>query len=171
MIEIATIVIGYILAIVVGEIVQRGSKMHTKFIGILLAHMTVGLAVYFFLLFFTKRISLITILIFWMGAFLSWFCIRGHIECSILVLMLYLLKINGPMSPDELCALYETHYGAKLRIEELVKGGLITYHKEGFVVSRKGRLIVKIFSVITYLWTEDKVLYKKTFLRCNNIQE
>ena len=57
--------------------------------------------------------------IFWWGAFCSWFGCTSHIESSILLRMLYLLR-QRPMTDADLLAEYAVHYGEALRSEQLV---------------------------------------------------
>lgn len=156
MMELIIIFIGFFLANSGCKIVQRGRKIQTAWIAVLFMHIVVAIMVYF-LLSFIKGVSLVTITIFWVGAFVFWFNVCTLIESSILLHMLYLLKVNAPITKDKLLGLYQSHYGAQLRIEELLKGGLIELCQEEIVVSSKGSFIVKMFSIITYMWREDKV--------------
>jgi hypothetical protein len=80
--------------------------------------------------------------IYWAGAFLSWFGIRSHIESSILLRMLFLLK-NGAMSRSELLTTYERHYSATQRLEELKRAGLLQPGARGLEATRKGMFIAK----------------------------
>src|SRR5262245_45901165 len=59
--------------------------------------------------------DLISFLIFWAGAFLSWFGVRSHIESSILLRMVYLLR-RGPQAEHLLLAQYDSLYGEEHRL-------------------------------------------------------
>lgn len=79
--------------------------------------------------------------VFWAGAFLSWFCVRSHIESSILLRMLHLLR-GRERTGEELVADYESLYGAHQRRQELVASGLAEEGPDGLRVTAKGKRIL-----------------------------
>jgi hypothetical protein len=79
--------------------------------------------------------------VFWAGAFLAWFGVRSHVESSILLRMLYLLR-SEPLSGDQVVAAYEAQYGPQQRIDELLRGGLLERSGGGYRVTAKGQRIV-----------------------------
>src|ERR1700733_9243702 len=83
--------------------------------------------------------------IFWGGAFLSWFGVRSHVESSILLRMLYLLR-RGPMEEARLLEEYESHCGQAVRMEELFRGGLASNDGNRLAVTPKGRNILNVVS-------------------------
>jgi len=135
---------GFFLAIVMSEILLRGTKLQTGLSKVLLAH-----AIWFGLVWFymmrTDGFGLITLLIFWSGAFLTWFGMRSHVESSILLRMLYLLR-QKPISASHLLQEYESHYSEGARLEELFRGGLLEKKAGETVVTAKGRFIASIAS-------------------------
>jgi hypothetical protein len=85
--------------------------------------------------------------VFWAGAFLSWFGVRSHIESSILLRMLYLLRKN-PTTEATLLAAYEALGGEGKRREELARGGMMTMAGDRVVVTPKGRAILRVVSML-----------------------
>jgi hypothetical protein len=83
--------------------------------------------------------------IFWGGAFLSWFGVRSHIESSILLRMLYLLR-KRPLTETELIGAYTARYGESVRLEELFRGGLASRSGETLLVTAKGKAILRVVS-------------------------
>jgi hypothetical protein len=81
--------------------------------------------------------------IFWGGAFLSWFGVRSHIESSILLRMLFLLR-RHPMTESALIAEYTSLYGEAMRREELFRGGLAVRTGDRVSVSPKGKAILGV---------------------------
>jgi hypothetical protein len=81
--------------------------------------------------------------IFWGGAFLSWFGVRSHIESSILLRMLYLLR-RGPMTEAALVAAYASNFGEGTRREELLRGGLAVKEGDRLSITPKGRTILSV---------------------------
>lgn len=146
MIEIGVVIVGFLFAIALSEFVLSGTKLQTGLTKVLTVHLVVAclLLSYFWA---TGRFSRIALLIFWAGAFLSWFGIRSHIESSILLRMLYLLR-GGPMTQEQLLHVYESHYGEALRLKELFQGGLLEQTPEGITPTPKGKWILRIVSFL-----------------------
>ena len=90
---------------------------------------------------------LVSLTILWAGAFLAWFGVRSHIESSILLRMLHLLRPR-PMTEGELVCAYTARYGEAARIAELRRGGLIADGPHGLQVTRKGNIVLRLASVI-----------------------
>jgi hypothetical protein len=87
------------------------------------------------------------LLIFWAGAFLTSFGVRSHVESSILLRMLYLLR-KGTVFESDLLQQYEPQYGKAHRLENLFRGGLLKKGPEGTVVTPKGNFILRVVSLL-----------------------
>jgi hypothetical protein len=142
--ETVVLIAGFFLAISMSEALLRGTKLQTGMNKVLLSH-GVWLGLVWLYMMQTDGFGLITILIFWAGAFLTWFGIRSHVESSILLRMLYLLR-QGPMPASDLLQEYESHYSEGARLEELFRGGLLEKTADKTVVTAKGRFIASIAS-------------------------
>lgn len=141
MIIILKVAGAFVVAVLLNEILLlSGRKVQSRIFGILMVHYVIFLMT---ILFITPAevVRPVSIAIFWLGGFLSWFGIRSHLESSILLRMLYLLKFRS-MKPAELLEEYENHYGETLRIEELIRSGLIRRDGQHFTLTRKGRWIL-----------------------------
>ena len=137
---------GFVAAIIFSEFALRGTKLQTGLAKVLLVHFVVAafLVVYLIL---NHRSEWLAILIFWAGAFLTWFGIRSHMESSILLRMLFLLR-KGSISQSNLVQDYETHYGESQRLEELFLGGLLQRTPSDVVVTPKGKFILRVVSIL-----------------------
>ena len=156
MIEIATIIISFMFIGIGYTFVKQERKIQTAFVPVLTFHTLIAISLYLFLS-YIANISPISITIFWVGAFVFWFNVHTLFESSILLKMLYILKSTDPMTKTELLKKYELHYGPDFRINELIKGEYFERSAEGFNVTRKGRFITIIFSIITYMWQNDEI--------------
>ena len=87
----------------------------------------------------------VALTIFWSGAFLVWFGVRSHIESSILLRMLFLLR-QSPMTDARLVDEYASRYGEAMRMAELSRGGLIDKHGDRTRVTAKGKAILRFVS-------------------------
>jgi hypothetical protein len=96
---------------------------------------------------FHGQIGVIAFTIFWGGAFLSWFGVRSHIESSILLRMLYLLR-KKPLSEAELLAAYTALYGPEKRFEELLRGKMALQSDGVTTVTPKGKTILRVVSLL-----------------------
>jgi hypothetical protein len=83
------------------------------------------------------------VLLFWLGAGLTWTGVRMHIESSILLRMTNVLAESGGLSGAELLACCESRYGVRVRLDELSRTGFIRRRGEGFELRRKGHLVVR----------------------------
>jgi hypothetical protein len=89
--------------------------------------------------------GLVALAIFWSGAFLVWFGVRSHIESSILLRMLFLLR-RRPMTDGRLVDEYTSQHGESIRMAELQRGGLIAKHGDAMRVTPKGKAILRFVS-------------------------
>jgi hypothetical protein len=136
------IVIGFLLSVFLSEVFLKGTKLQTGLTRVLVVHfLIVGILLIYYL--FTVKSLVIALIIFWSGAFLTWFGVRSHMESSILLRMLYLLR-RGSISESRLLEDYESHYGEAQRVEELFRGGLLAQSSKGPIVTRKGKFILRI---------------------------
>jgi hypothetical protein len=136
----------FIASIVLCEIVLRRTKLQTALTPVLAVHAFCWIAL-LILFYWKQQTGAIAVTIFWAGAFLSWFGIRSHIESSILLRMLYLLK-QHPRTANELVAQYLSHWGEKMRVEELVRAGLLDHDSNRIALTRKGNLILRIVDLL-----------------------
>jgi hypothetical protein len=124
------------------EFVLRGTKLQTGLGRVLVT----WAAVWIFSLYPLFRygaVDPIAFTLFWGGAFLSWFGVRSHIESSILLRMLHLLR-RGPTSEPEILKAYLEHAGPNARIEELLRGGLARKVGATTIVTSKGKTILGV---------------------------
>jgi len=129
-----------LVVLVASELILRGTKLQVGLSRVLALWAAIYLpAVYF--LSHRGDIGPVVFTIFWGGAFLSWFGVRSHIESSILLRMLYLLR-RKPLTEAQLLAKYDCHYGKAMRIAELQRGGLVVRDGDQFFVTRKGKVIL-----------------------------
>ena len=80
--------------------------------------------------------------VFWAGTFLTWFGVRSHVESSILLRMVYLLRERG-RSGEQLLAAYDSLYGPEERRQELFRSGLVEAEGAGVRLTAKGRRILR----------------------------
>jgi hypothetical protein len=122
------------------EFTVRHMKLQTAFtrvLGIWGAAFAFALAV----LVVTTGSGVAALTIFWCGAFVAWFGVRSHIESSILLKMLVLLRA-APLTDAELVAEYTTHGGRLARVEELRRGGFIARDGAVLHLTRKGAMML-----------------------------
>ena len=141
------VVLGALVVVMLAsELALRGTKLQTGLGRVLLVWAAVYLLSLYPLLVYGET-GLLPFTLFWGGAFLSWFGVRSHIESSILLRMLYLLR-QGPLSQAELLAKYATHYGEQQRIEELFRGGLAVRQEAEMRVTPKGKSILRVVAML-----------------------
>jgi hypothetical protein len=133
-----------LLAMVMSELSLRGTKLQTALGRVLVVWGLVFLAGVYPLLRYGATGPLV-FLIFWGGAFASWFGVRSHIESSILLRMVYLLR-SRPMVDAELLGKYASHYGQAMRMAELFRGGLAVNVDGQTSVTPKGMTILRVVS-------------------------
>jgi hypothetical protein len=137
------IVLGLLLAVMIAsELALGGIKLQTGLSRVLVAWALVYLPGVFVLA-RHGGVGPVAYTVFWGGAFLSWFGVRSHIESSILLRMLYLLRRKA-MTETGLVTEYTSLYGEALRREELFRGGLAAREGDRVVVTPKGRAILGV---------------------------
>jgi hypothetical protein len=93
----------------------------------------------------TAAAGLVALTVFWAGVFLAWFGIRSHIESSILLRMLFMLR-RSRLSDADIVAEYTRRHGESARLAELRRGGLIVGDAGRARVTPKGRAILSLAS-------------------------
>lgn len=83
----------------------------------------------------------------WGGFFLCWFGIRSHLESSILLRMLLLLR-SVPLADFQITEQYMKEYGPAARVRELVTGGLVEPVENGMRVTSRGRAVLKVAGLL-----------------------
>jgi hypothetical protein len=136
-------VAGALLAAMAGsELALRGTKLQTGLSRILVVWAAVWAAA-LYPVFRYGDVGMVTLTIFWGGAFLSWFGVRSHIESSILLRMLYLLR-RRPMTEAQVVDTYSSQYGQAMRVDELLRGGMATKSEGRMTVTPKGKTILGV---------------------------
>jgi len=143
---LAIVALALLAAAIASELALSGTKLQTGLGRVLVAWGSVYLAALYPVL-FHGGIGLIPFTIFWGGAFLSWFGVRSHIESSILLRMLYLLRKKS-LSEAELLAAYTSLYGPEMRFEELLRGKMATRSDGVTSVTPKGKTILRVVSLL-----------------------
>ena len=146
MTQLILVVAAFTASIVLCELGLKGTKLQTGLVKVFIVHGVCWIALLIFLVTNNKS-GIIAMTIFWAGAFLTWFGIRSHIESSVLLKMLFLLR-QQPASADQLLSTYHSHYGKELRIEELIRGGLLERGSSKLYVSKKGNMILRIVELL-----------------------
>jgi hypothetical protein len=137
---------GFFLAMIGCELALRGTKLQTGLARVLAVHAMIA-AVTLVVLLRKGEVGPVAFLLFWGGAYLSWFGARSHVESSILMRLLYLLR-KGPQGEDELLRGYQSHYGEQDRLEELFRGGLAERKGDRAAPTQKGLRILRIASFL-----------------------
>ena len=137
---------GFVGAVLLSEIALKGTKLQTGLTKVVLVHAAVAGLVLVYLL-ITHRTGWLALLIFWAGAFLTWFGVRSHMESSVLLRMLFLLR-RSSIPEKLLLEEYESHYGEAQRLEELFRGALLERTTAGVVVTPKGKFILRAVSLL-----------------------
>ena len=133
-----------LVPIVGSELALGGAKLQTGLTRVLVVWIGGYLAAVSWLVRHADS-GLVALTIFWSGAFLIWFGVRSHIESSILLRMLFLLR-QCPMTDARLVDEYASRYGESMRIAELCRGGLIDKHGDRMRVTPKGKAILLFVS-------------------------
>jgi hypothetical protein len=89
--------------------------------------------------------GVIAFTIFWGGTFLLWFGVRSHIESSILLRMLFLLR-QRPMTDARLLETYASVYGESMRLDELCRGRFIVKQRDTMRITPKGKAVLRVVS-------------------------
>lgn len=144
--EVLVLFAGWLSAMIGSELALRGAKLQTGLLRVLVVYFVIGAGLFLYLTVYGK-LGLVTCIVFWSGCFLSWFGARSHLESSILLRMLFLLKKRS-WTAGELLTEYDSHYGEKARLEELVRGGLTEPGTDPPALTAKGKTIVRIVSLL-----------------------
>jgi hypothetical protein len=140
MIDLAIVALVLAVAVVLSEVRLGGYKLQTALARVLPVWVVIGVMIMAH--FAAARGSgAFVFAVFWSGAFLTWFGIRSHVESSILLRMLHLLH-GREISSSDLVHEYESLYGPRQRVDELVRSGLLELVPEGFRVTPKGERIL-----------------------------
>lgn len=140
MIDVGITLVLLVAAVVISEVALGERKLQTGLASVLRAWVVTG-AMLLAHLALARGSGVLVAGVFWAGAFLSWFGMRSHVESSILLRMLYLLR-GRTMTGDELVAAYERQYGPEQRVEELVRSGLAEKGPDGTRITAKGKSIL-----------------------------
>jgi len=133
-------------AFVGSEVVLRGTKLQTGLTRVL-AWWALVYAGVIALLLAQQQISPVAFTILWGGVFLSWFGVRSHIESSILLRMLVLLR-QQPLTEAQLVARYTSRFGEAVRLDELCRGGFAEHVRGTVSVTRKGQRILRAVAAL-----------------------
>lgn len=137
---------GFMLAVLSSELVLKGTKLQTALLKVLGIHLFWLIAISICLNRFLQ-FSFVVVFLFWMGAFLSWFGVRSHLESSILLRMLFFVR-KEPMTEQDLVLKYENHHSEASRLEELFRANLLERSSNGFQITSKGRWIATAASFL-----------------------
>lgn len=143
--DVLAVFVALAVALAGSELALRGTKLQTGLMRVL----AVWAIVYAGLLGYMITCGSTGVIVFtllWGGAFLSWFGVRSHIESSILMRMMFLLRKKA-LTSDELVHEYEAHYGESLRMEELFRGRLLE-RQDRVQITPKGRIILQIVAML-----------------------
>src|SRR5262249_39408014 len=133
-----------VVPIVASEIAIGGRKLQTGLTRALLVWGVCGLAAIGAI---AQRSPAGTLVLaaFWSGAFLTWFGVRSHVESSILLRMLMLLR-RRPMADAQVVDAYGAIYGRAQRLAELRHGGFVDGDPPR--VTGKGRTVLRVVSLL-----------------------
>jgi hypothetical protein len=137
---------GFLAATACSEFALKGAKLQTGLAKVIVTHAAIAASILAYLL-WRGGAGVVAVIIFWSGAFLTWFGVRSHMESSILLRMLFLLR-KGPVSGDRLLQDYEGHYGQGERLQELFRGKLLEQTASGITITSKGKFILRIVSIL-----------------------
>jgi len=140
MIEISLAAAAIVASAIGSELTLQGSKLQTRPTRVLAVWIGGYVATTAWLL-GQGHTALVAFAVFWCGAFLLWFGVRSHIESSILLRMLCLLR-HGPMTDAQVVAEYASLYGESRRLAELRRGGLVVEDHDGMHVTPKGKVVL-----------------------------
>jgi hypothetical protein len=143
---LAAIAVGVLAAMAGSELALRGTKLQTALSRVVVvwtfAYLVVGI---WLCLAYTGAIVALTI--FWGGSFLIWFGVRSHVESSILLRMLVLLR-DQPVPEAMLVERYVAMFGEAQRVEELRRSGLVRRDPGGLVVTIKGAAVLRAVAAL-----------------------
>lgn len=144
--ELLFLIVGWVFAMIGSELVLGGTKLQTGLLRVLVVYFLIGGGLLLYMV-VSGRLDLVACVVFWSGCFLSWFGVRSHLESSILLRMLFLLKKRS-WTARKLLTEYDSHYGEAARLEELVRGGLAEQGTGAMTLTSKGKTIIRIASLL-----------------------
>jgi hypothetical protein len=141
MTELVVVAVSVLVAMAGSELVLRGAKLQTGLTRVLALWAVVYLIA---IVWFVRAgdAAVLAFTTFWGGVFLLWFGVRSHLESSILLRMLVLLR-NRSMSDGRLLDEYAALYGEPMRVAELSRAGMI---RDGMRVTPKGKAVLFVAS-------------------------
>jgi hypothetical protein len=137
---------GFALTVISSDLLLRSRKIQAA-LGRVVIVQAIGLVAVVAVLSHSHELGLVSVVIFWSGAVLTWFGLRSHLESSILLRMVHMLR-ERPMTGPDLIARYRSYYGQAHRIDELQRAGLLTTDqaRAAMTPTPKGRLIARLVS-------------------------
>jgi hypothetical protein len=139
--------LAFALALTAEAFLLRGRRAQTC-LGALLAIHVACATVWCLVAGRTLEVSALPIVLFWAGALLLWLGVRLHIESSILLRLVGLLR-EGPLPGAELLARCESQYGVAARLEELERGGFVRRDGERVALRTRGRVVTALAGLAT----------------------
>jgi hypothetical protein len=142
--SLLVLVAGFGFTAMAGDLAVRGRKLQSA-LGRIALVQVIGLGVVMAVISRLGGLGALPILVFWSGAFLSWFGVRSHLESSILLRMVHMLY-RGPMTGREVMTEYASKFGRSERLQELVGAGLLERDPGSGAVraTGKGRRIARL---------------------------
>lgn len=135
---------GVVVPLIASEVALAGTKVQTGLARVLVVWTGTYLAATIWLSLHASS-GVVALAIFWGGAFLVWLGVRSHLESSILLRMLVLLR-QDPMTDGQLTDTYSSVYGESKRLAELLRAGLIVRSQNRVHVTPKGKAILLVVS-------------------------
>ena len=136
-----------VLSVFCMEKAVSGEKVQSRTGTALCCHAVIGTAVTAYLG-AVRHGALVGFLVAWSGVFLSWFVIRSHIESSILLRMLLLVR-KEPLAAEDIVGRYLARYGTRERLRELIGAGLLVFSHEEYRLTQKGRAVLKMVDFLS----------------------
>lgn len=142
MIDLAIVLLIVGVALVWSEVSLGGRKVQSALGSLVKVWGILGVMImaHFF---FARGSGSLVFGVFWAGTFLTWFGVRSHIESSILLRMVFLLR-EQERSGDQLVAAYDALYGPEERRQELFRSGLAEPAGAGAKLTPKGERILGV---------------------------
>ena len=91
----------------------------------------------------TRHVGVAGVLVFWTGLAACWFGVRSHVESSILLRLLHILR-DGSSTREEILVRYQRDHSKSARIDELLRAGLVARAPDGVQVTPKGRAVARL---------------------------
>ena len=138
------------VAVLAGEWILRGGKAHGRLPLLLVVYGIVGLVAGGCLV-RTGEAGGILFSVFWTGFFLSWFAVRSHLESSILLQQLTMIRQGNDRVPD-VEREYHAAYGRDARVQELVRARFLETGTAGMRLTRNGRRALSFRNGMMQCW-------------------